>query len=48
MNDNSKPLMTGQEWYDRFVKELPTYDQLKPGQNMIEAALEAAKKASGI
>lgn len=40
--------MTGQEWYDRFEKELPSHDQLKSGQNMIEGTLEAAKRAAGI
>jgi hypothetical protein len=49
-------LMTGQEWYDRFVKQaafdyaIPLHDNLKVGEGKCAIAdiVSAAKKASGI
>lgn len=49
---NGKEVMTGQEWYDRFIRELPrptiirrfTTDQWFPRWKVIKAA----KKAAGI
>lgn len=41
-------LMTGQEWYDKFEKELPADHLLPQYVNIREQVLEAAKKAAGI
>lgn len=42
-----RPLMTGQEWYDRFEKEMTAYTA-SHDQPMKEEALKAAKKAAGL
>jgi hypothetical protein len=41
-------LMTGREWYDRFVKETETYDYEFDNHTDYYKMMDAAKKASGI
>lgn len=48
-------IMAGQEWYDRFEKELDKWDRIEIGTNKgetdfmaIPLVLKAAKKASGL
>lgn len=47
-----EPLMTGQEWYDRFIRELPAPFPLEAGdpQEAVDyyAVKLSAKKAAGI
>lgn len=46
-NDRIIPIMTGQEWYDRFEKEISAFTA-KHDQPMKQEALDAAKLAAGI
>lgn len=44
-------MMTGQEWYDRFMKELPdSIDLVHPDREVFDRrwAITAAKKAAGL
>ena len=55
LTHTDKPLMTGQEWYDRFEKEMyfliaMVWDDHKEHHEILdrEQILEAAKKAAGL
>jgi len=48
---SNKEIMTGQEWYNRFEKELETWKQYGDKVNYMwntDTVLKAAKKASGL
>lgn len=46
---NTKPTMTGAEWYDRFIKELDSLPEaITPGLFKETGINKAAKRASGV
>jgi len=43
-----KAVLTGDMWYDRFEKELPSVLNMLSDESATTVALEAAKRASGL